>query len=104
MVDSPIRSVEVDVLESSPPQYEVSVVSTLPLGSSCSTFNGYDIDRRGGNEIHVTVTHLEVLQKNLPCTRDLPALDTRIPLGSDFTSGEEYTVVVNGVTTTLVAQ
>ena len=104
VVDSPIRSVEVDVLESSPPQYEVSVVSTLPLGSSCSTFNGYDIDRRGGNEIHVTVTHLEVLQKNLSCTRDLPAVNTQVPLGSDFTPGKEYTVVVNGVTTTLVAQ
>ena len=104
VVDSPIRSVEVDVLESSPPQYEVSVVSTLPLGSSCSTFNGYDIDRRGGNEIHVTVTHLEVLQKNLPCTRDLPALDTQIPLGSDFTPGEEYTVIVNGETKTFTAQ
>ena len=104
VVDSPIRSVEVDVLESTPPQYEVSVVSTLPLGSSCSTFNGYDIDRRGGNQIHVTVTHLEVLQKNLPCTTDLPAVDTRIPLGSDFTPGEEYTLFVNGVTKTFVAQ
>ena len=62
-------------------------MSTLPLGSSCSRFNGYDVVRRVGNEIHVTVTHLEVLEKNLPCTRDLPAVDTQIPLGSDFTSG-----------------
>ena len=104
VVESPIRMVDVNVLESSPPQYQVSVVSTLPLGSSCSTFNGYDIDRRGGNEIHVTVTHLEVLQKNMPCTRDLPAVTTQIALGSDFTPGEEYTVIVNGETKTFTAR
>ena len=104
VVESPIRIFEIDVLESSPPQYQVSVVSTLPLGSSCSRFNGYDVVRRVGNEIHVTVTHLEVLEKNLPCTRDLPAVDTLIPLGSDFTSGVEYTVVLNGDRKTFTAQ
>ena len=104
VAESPIRMFEIDVLESSPPQYQVSVVSTLPLGSSCSRFNGYDIERRGGGEIRVTVTHLEVLQKNLPCTRDLPAVDTQIPLGADFTPGQEYTVVLNGVRKTFTAQ
>ena len=104
VVESPIRMFEIDVLESSPPRYQVSVVSTLPLGSTCSRFNGYDVERRDGNEIHVTVTHLEVLEKNLPCTRDLPAVDTRIPLGSDFTSGVEYTVVLNGERKTFTAQ
>ena len=103
VVKSPIRMFEIDVLESSPPQYQLSVVSTLPLGSTCSRFNGYDVARRG-NEIQVTVTHLEVLEKNQPCTRDLPAVDTRIPLGSGFNSGGEYTVVVNGERKTFTAQ
>ncbi len=103
VVESPIRMFEIDGLESSPPQYQVSVVSTLPLGSTCSRFNGYDVVRRGA-EIQVTITHLEVLEKNQPCTRDLPAVDTRIPLGSDFTSGQEYTVIVNGDRKTFTAQ
>ena len=101
VAESPIRMVEIVILESFPVQYQVSVVSTLPLGSKCSKFNGYDIDRRRGTEIRVTVTHLEVLDKNTMCTRDLPAVTTQIPLGSDFTPGEEYTVVVNGVTNDL---
>ena len=104
VAESPIRMVEIVILESFPVQYQVSVVSTLPLGSKCSKFNGYDIDRRRGTEIRVTVTHLEVLDKNTMCTRDLPAVTTQIALGSDFTSGEEYTVVVNGVTKTFTAQ
>ena len=104
VAESPIRMVEIVILESFPVQYQVSVVSTLPLGSKCSKFNGYDIDRRRGTEIRVTVTHLEVLDKNMPCTRDLPAVTTQIPLGSDFTPGEEYTVIVNGETKTFTAQ
>ena len=103
VVESPIRMSEIDVLESDPPQYQLSVVSTLPLGSTCSRFNGYDVVRRGA-EIQVTITHLEVLEKNQPCTRDLPAVDTRIPLGSDFTPGQEYTVIVNGDRKTFTAQ
>ena len=103
VVKSPIRMFEIDVLESSPPQYQLSVVSTLPLGSTCSRFNGYDVARRG-NEILVTLTHLEVLEKNQPCTRDLPAVDTQIPLGSDFTSGQEYTVILNDDRKTFTAQ
>ncbi len=104
VAESPIRMVEIVILESFPVQYQVSVVSTLPLGSRCSKFNGYDIDRRRGTEIRVTVTHLEVLDKNMPCTRDLPAVTTQIALGSDFTPGEEYTVIVNGETKTFTAQ
>ena len=104
VAESPIRMVEIVILESFPVQYQVSVISTLPLGSRCSKFHGYAIDRRRSTEIRVTVTHLNVLDKNTMCTRDLPAVTTQIPLGSDFTTGEEYTVVVNGVTRTFTAQ
>ena len=95
LVDSPIAKAEILVLESFPPQYRLQVVSRLPLGSSCSKFNGYDVTRPFANTIHVKVTHLEVAEKNVPCTRDLPAVVTDIPLGSDFTPGEEYEVVIN---------
>ena len=48
------------------------------------------------NTINVTVTHLEVAESNVSCTRDLPVVVTEIPLGSDFGPGVTYTVVVNG--------
>ncbi len=104
VAESPVRKVEVVILESFSPQYQVSVASTLPLGSKCSKFNGYDIDRRSADTIRVTVTHLEFREEGLRCTRDLPTVVTQVPLGGDFTSGEEYTVVVNGVTRAFTAQ
>ena len=58
--ESPIEGVELLILESFPPQYHLKVLSVLPLGSSCSKFNGYDVSRPFANTIHITVTHLEV--------------------------------------------
>jgi len=103
--ESPIRGAEIIILESYPPQYRIKVISTLPRGSSCSRFNGYDIARPSANLIDLTVTHLEVPQDNVPCTRDLPVVETGVSLGSDFESGEEYKVTINGqVTEVFVAQ
>ena len=102
--ESPVEGVELLILESFPPQYRLKVLSALPLGSSCSKFNGYDISRPFANTIHITVTHLEVAQTNVPCTRDRPVVETDISLGKDFKSGEEYTVRVNDHTETFTAQ
>ena len=76
VVESPIETVEIIVLESYPPQYQVMVVSRLPRGSTCSRFAGYDVDRRYHSSIRVTVTHLEVVGDNVPCTLDLPVVET----------------------------
>ncbi len=92
---SPIETVEVVVSDAEPAQYSLNVVSRLPRGSSCSAFNGYDIVRQFANTIEVGVTHLEVAENNVPCTRDLPVVETEIPLGANLVSGEEYTVTVN---------
>ena len=103
--ESPIRGAEVIILESFPPQYQIKVISSLPRGSSCSRFNGYDVARPSANSILLTVTHLEVSQDNVPCTRDLPVVETVVSLGRNFQSGEEYTVIINGqVTETFTAQ
>ena len=96
---SPIEVVEVEFTDANPPKYGLVVVSRLPLGSSCSRFNGYDVTRPAGGIIEVTVTHLEVVAQNVPCTADLPAVATEIPLGADFTPGEAYKIVVNGEVT-----
>ena len=103
---SPIETVEVVVSDSEPPQYSLNVVSRLPKGSSCSAFNGYDIASRFAGRIEVTLTHLEVPPGQVvPCTADLPVVSTEIPLGSNLTAAETYTVVVNEeVTETFTAR
>ena len=102
---SPIVSAEVAVLESAPPQYQLNVASRLPAGSSCSQFDGYEIQRRETHEIEVVITHHQVSNQQAVCTRDYPLVETVVPLGSDFESGEKYTVRVNSETvTSFVAQ
>jgi len=105
VVLAPIERVEVLVLESFPPQYNIEVTSRLPRGSSCSQHYGFDVARRFANTIEITVYNLEVTADNVPCTDDLPAVRTTITLGSDFQPGETYTVIVNNdVTEEFVAQ
>ena len=102
---SPVHSAEILILESAPPRYQLVVISRLPLGSSCSQFNGYDVSRPFANNIQVIVTHLEVTGENVPCTRDLPVVETNIPLGSNFDSAQEYTItIVEEETLTFTAQ
>ena len=99
IAESPIESAEIMVLESAPPQYQLRVISGLPMGSSCSQFNGYEIRRRESNEIEVVVTHHEVADQLVVCTSDFPIVETNVPLGSNFEPGKEYTIRVNSDTT-----
>ena len=93
--ESPIESIEVAEADDG---YTLTIVSRLPKGSSCSRFNGYQIDRRFAGRIEVTVTHREVPEGYMGvCTADLPAVSTEIALGSDFAEDQTYTVSVNGV-------
>ena len=94
-VRSPIESVELLILESYPPQYNLLVLSALPKGSSCSWFNGYDIASPHPGRIEVEITHHEATGLQI-CTADYPAVETVVPLGSDFEPGREYEIVVNG--------
>ena len=95
---SPIENVEVTEAGDG---YLLTVISTLPKGSSCSRFNGYEINRRFAERVEVTVTHMEVPPDYvLPCTADLPSVVTEIPLGGDFDGGRTYTVSVNGTEAT----
>ena len=100
IAESPIESAEIMVLERAPPQYQLRVVSGLPKGSGCSQFNGYEIRRSESNDIEVIVTHREVADRMVMCTADFPIVETFVPLGSDFVSGEKYTVRVNSDTVT----
>ena len=105
VAESPIETAEVAVLESAPHQYQLSVVSGMPTGSSCSQFNGYEIRRSESKRIEVAITHHQVADLQVVCTADYPVVETYVPLGSEFEPGEEYTVVVNsGTTTSFVAR
>ena len=68
IAESPIESVEVVTLESTPPGYQLHVVSGLPKGSGCSQFNGYEIRRGEPNRIDVAITHHEVADPFVVCT------------------------------------
>ena len=98
---APVESVEVLVMESFPPQYALLVVSGLP--NACISFGGYRLDR-GGNTIRVEIVNWKPADPQVVCAQVYSTVETRIPLGSDFESGERYTVVVNNVTETFVAQ
>ena len=105
LAESPIERAEVVRLEGTPPVYELQVVSAMPKGSSCSQFNGYEIQRREPGRIDVVVTHHEVVDPGVVCTADYAIVETTVPLGSDFEPGQKYTVTVNSdVTVSFVAE
>ena len=96
---APIESVRIAVSDSL--EYSLLVVSGLP--DSCAKFESYELDR-DGSRIEVTVTNLSP-SGPFACLAVYEIHEGELALGSDFTPGEEYTVVVNGqVTETFTAQ
>jgi hypothetical protein len=96
---APIHDVEIWADNSSPSQYFVEVVSGEP--SICDHFDSYNVTRASNTTIIVDIF-------NQRCGRGCPAVYryvyNTIPLGNDFVPGGNYTVVVNDVTETFVAQ
>lgn len=93
VVLAPIESAELIVAESWPPQYFVWVISVQPDG--CHQFDGYS-EVRDGTEIVIEVfNRLPPDDEGVACTMAVSTTETSIPLGSDFESGETYTVTVN---------
>lgn len=102
---APIESVAVQVLESFPPQYAVTVTSGLPGG--CAAFASIAA-ARNGTRIDVTVQNT-MPAVAIPCTAIYGYKTSTVNLGSDFVGGTTYTVVVNAAaatskTTTFTAQ
>ncbi len=93
--ESPIEHTEIEVLERTPTEYQLRVVSGMPSGS-CSHFNGFEIWRDNSNAIDVRITHHYVVEEEVVCTMDYPIVETIVPLGSEFEQGVEYTLTVNG--------
>ena len=98
---APIQSVDIEVREIDPPQYVAVVKSGLP--NACYELGGYGVSREG-QIVRIEMTNTRQTGPDLACAEIYRTIETRVDLGSDFTSTEPYTVDVNGVTTTLVAQ
>lgn len=99
---APIESIDVRIAESFPPQYFLDVVSGLPDG--CAKFDRYEMERSGAT-INVTVWNVEPIPgPRVFCTAIYGIVKHSIPLGSNFQSGITYTVHVNDVTRTFIAQ
>lgn len=99
-VRAPIDAIDVRVLESSPPQYLLSVRAGLPSG--CAEKNRHEL-RRAGEAITVTVLNW-MPTGNPPCTMIYGSYELNINLGSDFRRGTTYSVAVNDKHTTFIAQ
>lgn len=100
--DAPIDNLEVLTLESFPPQYNLVVTSGLPSG--CAVFDKAETTGRTGNTITVRVTNIMPDDPNVACTAIYGTKVTTVPLGSEFTSGETYTVQVNDKSIDFTAQ
>ena len=98
---APIDSVEIRIAESFPPQYFVLVKSGLP--NSCVKFDSYDVAQTG-DTIQITVTNLKPADKGIICAQVYGTAESNIALGAEFESGKTYTVMVNDVSKTFVAQ
>ena len=98
---APIDSIEIIIAESYPQQYFAAVTSGLP--NSCAEYGGYYLDRND-KTIRIEVVNWKPADPNTPCAEIYRQAQTNIPLGSDFKSGETYTVEVNEKTASFVAQ
>jgi hypothetical protein len=97
---APIDGLDVLTLETFPPQYMLHVRAGLPMG--CAQPLSNRIVGRQGNVTQVEV--LNSLPDNAICTAIYGNYDLNINLGSDFTSGQTYTVKVNDKEVTFKAQ
>jgi hypothetical protein len=89
---APIDELDVRVAESFPPQYFLYLLAGLPSG--CAEQYIHSV-ARSGNEVEVEV--LNSIPDGTPlCTAIYGQYELNINMGSDFVSGQEYTVSVNG--------
>lgn len=98
--EAPIDGLDMVVMESFPPQYGLHIQAGLPSG--CAKQGGYEATR-AGNVITVKVYN-SMPDGPVACTMIYGMYNISLNLGSDYTPGETYTVVVNDQSTTFTAQ
>lgn len=88
---APIHEIRVNIAESAPPQVFVYIKGGLSDG--CTTFHDLKISRSSRNIIDIEVTTER--PKEAICTQVYGFFERNENLGSDFASGETFTVNVN---------
>jgi len=89
----------VAIAESYPPQVMVYIQGGLSDG--CTEFHELKTSR-GGNTVNITVTTQR--PRDAICTQVYGYFEQNVNLGSDFVSGETYTVKVNDKMTNFVME
>jgi hypothetical protein len=102
VVEAPIDGVDIQVRETAPPQYVAVITSGLPNG--CARFEAAEIVSRTDAEVVIRVTNRVPDSDQVVCTMIYGTHESTVDLGTDFVSGREYTVVVNGERRTFTAQ
>ena len=90
--EAPIESVEIEILESFPPQYIARVTIGLPSG--CVTF-GMSTVKRDGRIVSIQMLNKRPADAEI-CTTIYGIEDVRVRLEGPFESGVEFDVIVNG--------
>lgn len=94
---APIHEVKVTTTTLQPPQVIVYIKGGLR--DTCTTF--YDLKvKRSGSVIDITVT--VQTKKDVACAQVYTFFEKNVNLGSDFVSGQTYTINVNDTTTGFV--
>src|SRR5690606_19490892 len=99
---APIEEAEVRFLESFPVQHRLDIVSGLPSG--CAAFERIDVERDGTTFTVSVVNTVPAPDQQVACTMIYGMTENTVDLGSDLDAGTEYTVHVNDLTITFVAQ
>ncbi len=96
---APIHDVQVNIAESYPPQVFVYIKGGLSDG--CTTF--YEMtEERSGNTISITVKTQR--PKDAICTQVYGYFEKNLNLGTDYISGQTYTIKVNSEVISFVMQ
>ena len=96
---APIHEVRVSIAESYPPQVMVYIKGGLSDG--CTEFHELKT-LRVGDTVNITVTTKR--SRGAICTQVYGYFEKNVNLGSDFVSGETYTINVNDYTTSFVME
>ena len=96
---APIHEVQFNIAESYPPQVMLYIKGGLSDG--CTTFHELT-EERDGNTINIRITTQR--PKDAMCTEIYGFFEKNLNLGTDFVSGEKYTVQVNDTTHIFVMQ
>ena len=96
-----IKDIKVNFVDMEPPV--VMAVITCPMPYICTVVDELKTERSDENVINITLTITSTPGRNCPKTEAFLIVQN-VDLGSDFVSGQTYTINVNDKTTTFVME